>query len=129
MAKPTSKFEKRRTGLSLSAPDSAPQCDFKAVEHPGNPERQHDTGVKSAPAQSVEPERNARFDDARIVRLNRLGHSVQIALPSLQTHELTNQELPGKKAIGRTTNSDPGAGVPSAKRRNAAALRPLAQKD
>ena len=57
---------KRRAFLQRAG-QRAGQRDFQPVENPGDPERQHDAGMKSAPAQIIEPRRNAGLDDAVIV--------------------------------------------------------------
>ncbi len=43
------------------------QRDLQPVEDPGDAEREHDAGVKAAPAQPIEPRRYAGLDDAIIV--------------------------------------------------------------
>ena len=60
----------------------ARQRDLKPVQNPGDSQRQHDAGVKAAPAQRVEPEGNTGFNDATVVRCRRLRcGNRQIALP------------------------------------------------
>ena len=51
----------------------ASERDFQPIQDPGDPEREHHAGVKAAPAQIIEPGRNAGFDNATVVLL----HGVQ----------------------------------------------------
>ena len=64
----------QRRAFLQRAGQRAGQRDFQPIQNPGDPERQHDAGVKSAPAQIIEPRGNAGFDDAIIVLLSRRGN-------------------------------------------------------
>ena len=65
--------EFQRRAFLERARQCAGERHFQAIENPGDAERQHDTGVKSAPAQIIEPRRNAGLDDAVIVLRYRRG--------------------------------------------------------
>ena len=70
-------------GALLQRPGQrARQRDLKSVQNPGDAERKHDAGMKSAPAQRVEAKGNAGFNDATVVGGRRFGCSNrQTALP------------------------------------------------
>ncbi len=82
----------KHRALLEGARQRARQRHLEAIENPGDPEREYDAGVKAAPAQRIETEGNAGFDDVAVAGLVMTGdvagfaRSVQIALPSLQTH-------------------------------------------
>ena len=63
----------QRRAFLQRARQRACQRDLQPVEDPGDAEREHDTGVKAAPAQPIEPRRYAGLDDAIIVLLQRRG--------------------------------------------------------
>ena len=73
----------RRTFLQRAG-QRAGQRDLQPIQNPGDAERQHDAGVKAAPAQAVETGGNAGFDDAIIVALlcecfSRRGSDARVA--------------------------------------------------
>jgi len=86
---------KRRAFLQ-GARQRAGKRDFEAIEDPGDTERQHDTRMKPAPAEIVEPRGNAGFDDAVIVLRHGRGSARAIircrdALCSLQIHHINQR--------------------------------------
>ena len=63
---------KRRAFLQRTR-QRACKRNLKPVEYPGDAEREHDTGVKAAPAQAIKPRRYAGLDDTIVVLLQRRG--------------------------------------------------------
>ena len=60
----------RRTFLQRAG-QRAGQRDLQPIQNPGDAEREHDAGVETAPAQTVETRGNAGFDDAINARSRR----------------------------------------------------------
>ena len=74
----------QRRAFLQRAGQRARQRDFQPVQNPGDPERQHDAGVKAAPAQIIEPRGNAGLDDAIVVlrhRRQKRAHRVPAITP------------------------------------------------
>src|SRR5207247_4609473 len=65
--------ELKRRAFFQGARQRAGKRDFETIEDPGDAERQHDTRMKPAPAEIVEPRANAGFDDAVIVLRHECG--------------------------------------------------------
>src|SRR5262249_20690693 len=91
---------------------------FKSVEDPGDAERKHDAGVKAAPAETIEPRRNAGFDDAGIILHDGCGSAFLLrrtARDPLQIHA-TNEKAPRERECPRILTSFDVSPLPATKR-------------
>ena len=73
----------RRTFLQRPG-QRAGQRDLQPIQNPGDAERQHDAGVKAAPAQAIETRGNVGFDDAIIVLPDASAETRHVVRTALQ---------------------------------------------
>ncbi len=90
---------------------------FKPVENPGDAERQHDAGVKAAPAEIVETKRDRGLDDAVVARrrwrYRRVSRRRRAQLCPLQCHRIIPMRKAPERSVPRFTLQD--CGKPSAR--------------